>query len=254
MKYLYILFVITCFFSCKDTTDTKITDDDLPKEVLTLKQRIINKIESSLEITSEENYSYRIYKEHLDNDDSLDYIITINRLELAKQKAIEGGKLAKRAESGFTGRYNSYIYMDGATKEFSSVIPVGSSPLSELEIHFENVRSESFKDFQVDFKISTGGFRRFFTIYNKKPRETFEIMLYDGFGNNENTAITVQYATGSYSLAKDILIYSARMKNQSFDDPEAIYLNTPVLDTSDVLERRWFYNEKQRKYFTRKDS
>lgn len=254
MKYLVILLVITSLYSCKDTPEIIDTDKPTPEKALTLEQTIVRQIEASHEISATEKYSYKIYKEHLDNDDSLDYIITVNRLDFAKQKAIEGGKIAKRAETGFLGRYNSYIYMDGATKSFSSVIPVGSSPISELEVRFENIRSESFKDFQIDFKISSGGFRRFFTIYNKKPRQTFEIMLYDGFGDEENTSITVQYETGSYSLAKDILIYSGQMTNKVFENPEAVYYNTPDIKTTSVLERRWFYNENERKYFTRKDS
>ena len=254
MKYLVVLLVFTFLYSCKDTPQKTNTDKPTPDMVLTLEQRIVRQIEASHEITATEKYSYKIYKEHLDNDDSLDFIITVNRLDYAKEKAIQGGKLAKRAETGFIGRYNSYIYMDGATKAFSSVIPVGSSPISELDVHFKNVRSESFKDFQVDFKISSGGFRRFFTIYNKKPRQTFEIMLYDGFGDKENTSIAVEYETGSYSLAKDILIYSGKMKNKKFNDPEAVYKTKPIIETSKTLERRWFYNENERKYFTRKNS
>jgi len=254
MKYLIILLALTLLYSCKETPDQINIDKPISDITLTLEQKIIRQIEASHEIPATEKYSYKIYKEHLDNDDSLDYIITVNRLEYAKQRAIEGGKLAKRAESGFVGRYNSYIYMDGATKSFSSVIPVGSSPLSELEVHFENIRSEAFKDFQVDFKISSGGFRRFFTVYNKKPRQTFEIMLYDGFGSKENTSINVEYDTGSYSLAKDILIYSGKMKNIIFDDPEAVYSTKPIIESTKTLERRWFYNENERKYFTRKNS
>lgn len=254
MKYFTILFTLTFLISCTETPETIVVEKPTQEKPETLERRIVRTIEAGLDIPATEEYTYKIYKEHLDNDDSLDYIITINRLEFAKQKAIDGGKLAKRAEVGFVGQYNSYIYMDGGTKEFSSVIPVGSSPLSELVVHFENVRSESFKDFQVDFKITSGGFRRFFTIYNKKPRQTFEIMLYDGFGNTENTAIAVGYDKGSYSLAKDILIFSGQMVNKTFDDPEAIYKNSPVIKPTSVLERRWFYNENERKYFTRKDS
>lgn len=252
MKYLAILLLGLSFLSCEEKKTPFSPEVKVPVETESLERKIERHIEASLDIPSTEKYSYKIYKEHLNLDDSIDYIVTVNRLEFAKQRAIEGEKLAKRAEIGFVGRYNSFLYIDGATKKFSSFVPVGSTPLSELEVHFENVRSEAFKDFQIDFKITSGGFRRFFTIYNKKPRQTFEIMLYDGFGDIENTSIIVKYDVGSYSLAKDILIYSGKMKQESFNDPEEVYRKKPKIETTSILERRWFYNENERKYFTRK--
>ena len=101
MKYIIIFFTLALLISCKETTEPIVNKKTTQEKPETLERRIVRTIEAGLDIPATEKYSYKIYKEHLDNDDSLDYIITINRLEFAKQKAINGEKLAKRAEVGF---------------------------------------------------------------------------------------------------------------------------------------------------------
>lgn len=252
MKYIYLLSLFA-LYSCTQSKNVE-KNIDTPEVIIeTLDQKIQRHIEASLNIPATEKYTYETYSGKLDVDDSMDLVITVNQFDKAMNKAIEGGKLAKMAEMGFMGRYNHFFVMDGLTKEIGPAIPVPSSSKAKLVVNFENIRTEAYKDFTVDYKLSNSSFRRFFTVYNKLPKETFEIMIYDGLGDLENHAVSVEYAEGSYSLAKDILIYSGELEQVKFDDPSAIYDYQPEIKKTNLLERRWFYNDNQRKYFTKKD-
>ena len=104
---IFLAFITIVFISCSDLNNEDFTQENLKKEkVLPFNEKLIRHIESNLEIASNEKYSYKVYKEHLDNDSILDAIISVNRLEYALEEARISGNSAKRAEIGFTGRYN----------------------------------------------------------------------------------------------------------------------------------------------------
>lgn len=254
MKYIYYSILFLLVSSCEDSTNVIDTNKPDVQIIETLEEKIKHHVEATLQIPATEKYTLEMYSEHLNSDDSTDMIITVNRVEYAIDKALQHDKLAKKAEMGFMGTYNYFFFMDGATKDISVQIPVPSSAKGKLKVSFENIRTEAYKDIMVDFKLTNGSFRRFFTMYNKLPRQTFEIMLYDGLGDIENKAIVIKYDQGSYSLAKDILIYTGELEKVKFDDPSKVYDYNPTIEETGVLERRWFYNDNQRKYFTRKDS
>ena len=67
------------------------------KKAPTVEVLIVRQIEGNLSIPATEDYSYTIYSEELNGDDSLDYIVTVNRLDFALNKAIEKGNTAQRA-------------------------------------------------------------------------------------------------------------------------------------------------------------
>mgnify|MGYP003644039145 CR=1 FL=1 len=253
MKQILFLFLSLLLFSC--TQEIKDNPSDVDKGVIieTIEQKIVHHIEANLQIPATEEYTYETYESHLDNDDSIDMVITVNLLDRAMKKAIAGNRLAKRAETGFSGRYNYFFIMDGASKEISVANPVSSSAKAKLTISFENIRTEAYKDIIIDYKLDNASFRRYLTIYDGILTETFEIMMYDGLGDMENHSIVTEYDQGSYSLAKDILIYSGELEKVKFDDPSKVYDFDPEIKKTDILERRWFYNDKQRKYFTKKD-
>src|SRR5690606_10100100 len=116
-------------------------------------EKIIRHIEGNLSIPRTEKYSYKIYKERLNDDDSLDYIITVNRLQKALDEAIESNNIAKRAEMGYMGNFNYFFYMDGLTKEITTAVAVPSSPYAELEVTFDHIKTEAYFDFMVDLRI-----------------------------------------------------------------------------------------------------
>lgn len=253
MKYMYLSFVLLLVSACAEGTENGI-DETLDQEIVeeTLEQKMIRHIEGNLSILGTEKYTYKIFSEHLNGDDSIDYIITVNRLEKALEEAIESGKTAQRAEMGYMGNYNYFFYMDGATKTITTAIPVPSSPHAELSVSFANIRTEAYKDFMVDFRIRNSCFRRFFTVMNVIPAQTFETKIFDFLGEENVEAYSIEFKDGSYSLAKDIYVYKAKIENVTINSPNEVYAVQPKITPTDQLERKWFFNEQMNKYYTEK--
>lgn len=256
MQYKFLIGLFLIAVSCKEPVkkESEFFDniENKAPQYKSIEEKITRHIEGSLSIPATEKYTYTIFKSELNGDDSLDYIITVNRLEFALQEAIEGGKVAKRAEMGYMGNYNYYFYMDGLSKDLSSAIPVPSSPYANLEVDFHHIKTEAYNDFTVDFRIRNSKFRRFFTIINGIPRQTFEAKIFDGLGDDSTEAYIIEYAPGSFSLAKDILIYIGTLEKVTVNSVNDVYSIQPKITKTDQLERKWFFSDAQNKYFTEK--
>ena len=253
MKYIYFSLALLLVFACSDEP-TDGMDETINQEVVqeTLEQKMIRHVEGNLSILGTEKYTYKIFSEYLNGDDSIDYIITVNRLEKALDDAIESGKTVQRAEVGYVGNYNYFFYMDGASKTITTAIPVPSSPHAELSVSFANIRTEAYKDFMVDFRVRNSCFRRFFTVMKTIPAETFETKIFDFLGEENVEAYSIEFKEGSYSLAKDIYVYKAKIENITINSPNEVYAVQPKITPTDQLERKWFFNEQMNKYYTEK--
>ncbi|MEJ6583396.1 MAG: hypothetical protein QNL61_03610 [Crocinitomicaceae bacterium] len=246
------LFSISCSEPTKKESEFFENIENKEPEYKSIDEKIVRHIEGSLSIPGTEKYTYTIYKENLNSDDSLDYIITVNRLEFALQEAIISGNVAKRAEMGYMGNYNYYFYMDGLTKEISTAIAVPSGPYTELEVNFHHIKTEAYYDFTIDFRIRNSKFRRFYTVINQIPRQTFETKIFDGLGDATTEAFAVEFAPGSFSLAKDIIVYDAKMENVTINSPNEVYSINPKITATGKLNRKWFFSDPKNKYFTEK--
>lgn len=256
MKYAYLIPILLFAFGCTNPTEAPslvVASGEEAVIELSAEQFIIRHIESKLSIPATEKYSYKIYREELTGDDSLDYIVTVNLLDRAINEAIESGKVAKRAEIGYIGNFNYVFFMNGNNRSISSAIPVPSSPHAELRVTFDHIRSEAYKDVMVDFRIRNACYRRFFTVLRELPRQTFETKIFDGLGTSEAEAFAIGFEPGSYSLARDIIVYKAKIEDVEIDDPNAIYSIDPEIIKTDIVDRRWFFNGHELKYFTEKD-
>jgi len=256
MKYNLLigifLFIVSCTEEPKKESDF-FTEIENKKEVYqSIDEKIIRHIEGSLSISGTEKYSYKVYKQNLNDDESIDYIITVNRLQKALDEAIESNNIAKRAEMGYMGNFNYYFYMDGLTKEISAPIPVPSSPYAELEVTFEHIKTEAYYDFMVDFRIRNSKFRRFYTIIGEIPRQTFEAKIFDKMGEKDPEAYVVKFVPGSFSLAKDIWVYKAKMEPVTIQSVNDVYTIDPKITATDQIDRKWFFSDPQNKYFTEK--
>ena len=239
-------------FACSEEV-TKNAETKKTEIVETLEQKIAHHVEAALEIPATEEYTIETFSAQLNTDDSLDMIITVNLLDRAMKKALNSKNLATRVESGYMGRYNFLFFLDGASKKISVEIPVPSSAMSNLNVKFEHIRSEAYYDVLVSYKLENASFTRFFTIINRLPKEIFEMMNYEGLGDKENRAYYIKYDDGSYSLSKDILIYKGKLEQVQFDDPKKVYEYEPKIEETDVLDRKWFFNDNDLKYYTRKE-
>lgn len=254
MKYTFFIGLFIFGLSCSEPEkkESNFFDEIKNKapEYKSIEEKIIRHIEGSLSIPGTEKYTYTIYKENLNGDDSLDYVITVNRLEFALQEAIESNNVAKRAEMGYMGNYNYYFYMDGLSKEISPAIAVPSSPYAELEVTFEHIKTEAYYDFMVDFRIRNSKFRRFYTVLKNLPQQTFEAKIFDRLGETNPEAFVIDYEPGSFSLAKNILVYKATLENVTINSVNDVYSINPKTTSTGKLDRKWYFSDPKNKYFT----
>ena len=248
-KLLFITLIGFTFTNCNTENKTEI-EHPIEETAIPFEEMVVRHIEADLNIPVKEKYDYKIYKAHLDNDSIIDAIITVNRLEFALEEAMSSGNSAKRAEIGFTGHYNYIFYFDGGLNKTSPSIPVPSSPHAELKVNFSNLASDIKQDFTVDYTIKNSLFRNYYFVFNHTPKQVFQWKIYDYLGEKNEEAIFIEYEDGSYSPIKDILIYDGKITNS--DNVEDIYHFNPIIEKNDNLLHRFFYLEKEGKYFTKK--
>ena len=244
-----LLFLFAVIFSCSEnkSTDNELTEKENNKKQ-TLEEIIDRHVQSQLSIPSTEKYTLHIYKEHLDGDDKIDAIITVNRLNFAYEEANKSGKYEIRKELGFTGHYNYIFYFDGGLDLISPPIAIPSSPLLPLKVSFENVSSSDFQDIIVDFRIRNASYRDYYFVKNHTPARVFQWKNFDGLGTSDAIAFTFSYQPGKVNAAKNIVIHKAKIGAI----PEGADLNTfvPEITKTNNLERMFFYLPSQGKYLT----
>jgi hypothetical protein len=254
MKTIYsCIILLFSLFSCSEEEPSEIIIDNEKVENTknqTLEEMVNNHVERQLSIPRNEKYSLKIYKEHLDGDDKIDAIITVNRLEFALEDAKKSEFFAQRKALDFTGHFNYIFYFDGGLNQISPEIIISSSPQAELEVKFENVTTEAYKDVIVDYNIQNSQFRNFYTVINHTPRKVFQWKIYDYLTESKEEANYLEYGPGTVGLAKDILIYEGKLENSK--NVTDIYNFTPKISKKEKLLYRFFYFDSEGKYFTKK--
>jgi hypothetical protein len=180
-------------------------------------------------------------------------VIAVNLLDRALDAAINSGNAAKRAELGYMGNYNYFVYVDGYTRKFGAPKPIASSPHAKLVVEFEYIKTEKHKDFTVDYRIRDSGYRNFYTVANGNPIHILQVPIFDGIGKKESSASKIRFEPGTFSPSKDVVIYEGSFENKTFDDPMEIYTFQPTIVGTDKLVRRWFFSETAFKYYTEQD-
>jgi len=219
-------------------------DPSLPFDV-----RLKQFIERKLHITQSEKYKLKIYREHLNDDQHLDLIITVNRFENALKIATQNNQVRQAEALGFFGSHNFFIYYNSKTNSFSDPIVVASSPKRELDVSFEHISSDTHKDLVIDYTIRNSQFRKIYLFIENKPTYVFHWKLYDGWGTDKLEAYCFKYMESSHvSSVRDILVYAASMEN--IDKEDDYYAFRPKIKCSDLLIKRFFYNPTDKKYYT----
>jgi hypothetical protein len=241
--------LILILISCSEKKKEEIEKEN-HATVLTVEQMVKNHIETKLAIPSSEKYTFKIYKEHLDGDDKIDAIITLNRLNYALEEAAKSSNTAKRAEVGFIGNYNYIFFFDGGLNQISPPMAVPSSPYSELSVQFENVTTPSYKDILIDYKIINSSYRNYYSVMEHTPTQVFQWKTYGNIGKSDAEVLYLELAAGTIGLAKDILIYEGNLDNDS--ELQDAYNFKAKISKKGKLLHRFFYFENERKYFTKK--
>jgi hypothetical protein len=212
--------------------------------------QVLHEITAKLQIPSTEKFSHKIYWENLNPDSEKDAIITVNRLDYAREKAAATPNPSKLAEMGYIGNYNFFFFYDGKKKRFSVPIPVPSSALNELKISFKNIQSASlFKDLIIEYRIQNAAFHNYYMLEGDMMNQVFQWKVFDNLGTNKSEANFFELGEGKISLTKDILIYTGKVKNLPATI-EDVYSFQPEIEKTNNLVYRFFYDPATRKYTT----
>jgi hypothetical protein len=230
-------------------TETNSSDEKDPMNYEDIKRHI----ESQLKISPTEKYEIEVFEKHLDTDDEIDRLITVNLLDRAMKEAELDGKPEKRAALGYMGNYNFLFYVDGKSQLITSPIAVPSSPHAQLKVEFEHITSPTHLDFFVDFRIRRSVFRQFYTIRERIPIKVSESELFQNLGTVEQKDYFIVLEEVPGQLWKNIVVYEG--KSPKKDIPELLdsYKYEPDVTTTDKLIRRWYYSPQHLKYYVRND-
>lgn len=243
--------------SCEDDskpTESNDNEDQVKENIVKTSDEALKRhAEAMLRISGTETYSYKRYEAHLNADDSIDYIFTINLLDRAKNDAIENDRTAQMATFGYTGRYNFFFFMDGATKNITSQMLVPSSALAELEVSFENVTNPAYKDIIIDYRVGTSCFRDYYSVLKTIPVQISKADVFKNLGKSDQEVFVIKYEESPKTVAKNIVIYKGEAPTPNFSNPDSVYHFKPEITPTNEVVRTWYYNPVRGKYFTIKD-
>jgi hypothetical protein len=253
VKYLFLLLPLL-LWSCKDQANDADTTETSAQELPTKgKQSLASyadrMVRAKLSIQANEKFELQIYRAQLDNDGIEDAVITVNRLDFAMKEAMASPNPAKRAELGFMGNFNYFFFFDGKLDMLSPPIAIPSSPLLPLQVSFENISSEAYKDILIDFRIRNASYKDFYTVSNHTPRRIFQFKNFDGLGTPITEAYHFEYGAGSYGPQKNIFVMEAKLEGL----PKGADPNTfvPALSPLEKIKYTFFYLESEAKYATK---
>jgi hypothetical protein len=249
---IFFLFLLSC--SQNPNSETEIEDKEQESDAKdlsfkSLEERFKYEVSKKLSISKDEKFTIDVKYEFLNSDDKKDAVITVNRLQKAIDEASKSNNPAKRAELGYLGSYNFFFFYDGAKDAVSVPIMLGSSAKAPLKISFENIQSEFYKDIIVDYKIRNAAFRNYYLIQDQTLQLAFSWKIYDKIGEKEYEANFFEYNEGTFSLAKDISIYSGKITDYT-EKINDIYTFEPYITKQKDLQYRFFFDPKKLKYVT----
>lgn len=249
MKLILFIFIGLFFLSCSNETSPEDRNENKleEQEKLSLDERIKRHVESQLSIPPTEEYTLSVHKRHLNEDDLEDAVILVNRKAKALADAEEANNTPQRVATSYLGKYNFIFYYDGKQDQITLPIPMGSSALYPLKITFKKIHTQGYDDFIVEHRILDAGFQSFFTIKGQAPLMVFQWKVYDYIGTDKQELYYIDYAEGSQSLAKDILIVRGKSKQKLSREMDDIYEN---IEPTGELMNRFFYLPQKAKYAT----
>jgi len=249
-KLIYPLFFVlaACQNEAIDTT-APVQEEQLPtKGKQSLAQYAERMMRAKLGIQADEQLDYKIYKAQLDADGIEDAIITLNRKDFAMKEAMASPNPAKRAELGFMGNYNYFFFFDGKLDMLSPPIAIPSSPLLPLNVTFENISSEDYKDILIDFRIRNASYKDFYTVSNHTPRRIFQFKNFDGLGTGVTEAYHFEFGAGSYGPQKNIFVMEAQLGALPQGEDKNTFI--PSIKPIEKIKYTFFYLTKEGKYAT----
>lgn len=255
MRIALLISLIT-LFSCQQAVENnENTEQEVavekndPTHFKNFEERVKYVVMEKLAIPSNEKFSFEIKREQLNADEKEDAIILINRLEFAINEAAKTENPSKRAELGYMGSFNHFIYYDGAKDEFSFPVVVPSSAKAPLKVYFEHLQSENYKDIIIEYRIRNSAFRNYYALNNLDLQLVFQWKTFDRIGESMYEANYFTYEEGTFCLVKDIVIYKGKIKDYSTSIPDIYNYNKEIIKTNQ-LEYRFMFDPNKGKYVT----
>jgi hypothetical protein len=242
------LFLFSCKEQEKPTEDPQTIEGPAIKGQQTLATYADRMVRAKLGIQANEKFELKIYRAQLDADGIEDAIVTVNRLDFAIKEAMASPNPAKRAELGFMGNYNYFFFFDGKLDMLSPPIAIPSSPLLPLNVTFENISSEDYKDILIDFRIRNASYKDFYTVSNHTPRRIFQFKNFDGLGTGVTEAYHFEFGAGSYGPQKNIFVLEAQLGALPQGEDKNTFI--PSIKPIEKIKYTFFYFTKEGKYAT----
>ncbi len=204
------------------------------------------------DLSASEEYTIKVYKEKLNADSITDAVFAINRLSYARKQAQDPSASGTSAQLGYLGPYNAFVYFDGKSNRLSDPVTMYSSAVSPLNVSFENISKENYKDIVVDFRIRNSSFKEIYFMSPSFPKRVFQWKNFDGFGTSRTEAYCFEYKSAQKGQIKNILIYEGKLESmRKGADP---YTEEAEISKTNKMVREFFYVEAEGKYFTRKEN
>jgi hypothetical protein len=102
----------------------------------------------------------------------------------------------------------------------------------------------------IDFRIRNSSYKEVYFLFNNRPKKVFQWKNFDGLGSDSEEAYEFRFKLAQRSNVKDIVVYQANLGTH----PNKIdaFTYKPEIKTSNDVIKRFFYVEKEGKYFSAK--
>ena len=263
LRWVGLLVLLTFIFGCEEEKptikpDQKSIMDTIPKtpnhetilykvgKKQDLKESVTPLVKQLLKIGSNEAFDLKIYEENLNEDGIPDAIITVNRYEHALTEAKNSNQFEKQAANGFMGQHNYFFFYDGKTDQLTNPITIGSTPQIPLEVQFEAITSDAFKDVLITHRVRNSAYQSFYAIKGRQPVQYFGFDLYNNLGTSEESTYYLSYVKSPRFKEKVIEVYEGKAKYP--DTTRYFHLAHPVIEKGNQKFYTFFYVESMKKY------
>jgi len=255
------------FYSCsqkkveENKKDDPITKSDAKKSVIerfpniSFEEQVKLFLQENLNIDKNEKYTYEIVKGHLNNDGIQDAVISVNRYEFAKKRALNSKNPAKQFDLGLMGSDNLFYLFNGKEKKFSSsptVIP--STPMVPLQLSLKKITSADKLDILIEYRIRNSAWIGIYEVSGFIPNLVFNWKKYDGFGSSNPEACLFTFSNINKGFPLKITISKAEItNNKSKEIKDYSTANAQIKSLNEIMYL-FSFNKRINKYATKKES
>lgn len=202
-------------------------------------------------VSKNESIRKEIIEMDYNNDGIQDKIITINRLDKAKNDMKNASNPAKFLDMGMIGNYNHFLLFNGKTNTFTDWKTIPSSPFRQLRIEPISISLQEKNHFLIEYRIRDAAYVNFYAVNDESFELIFQYKRFDRLSEKNPEAYVLTIEDGSQQgIMKDLTIHSAKILHI----PENADLNIfdPSITKTSENKIHFFYLNEKKKYYTLK--